>query len=142
MSETLAEHLKSRRGGVQSVGIGTTVADAVVVMNRERIGALIVLDGETPVGIFTERDLLERVVAEGKDAQATKVDDVMSPKLICVGPELTVEEACAVAAHKRCGHLPVVAEGKMIGLVSAGDLLRWRTPHRREEIKGLYEVLG
>jgi CBS domain-containing protein len=101
-----------------------TVLDAVEKMNEERIGAVLVCVSGEMVGIFTERDVLCKVVAEGRDPATTKIVDVMTHEVIAVKSTTNVEEAMAVFTERRFRHLPVVDNGKLKGLVSSGDLTR------------------
>jgi CBS domain-containing protein len=104
-------------------------------MNEKGIGGLLVMDGRRPVGIFTERDVLRRVVDDDRDPAQTKVLEVMTRQLLTVTPETRVEEAMAMMTDRRCRHLPVLAGDEVIGLVSIGDLMRWITMHQEDEIR-------
>jgi len=119
----------------------TTVRQAVREMNEKGVGALLVLDGDRPVGIFTERDVLRRVVDPGLDPLATSVDKVMTKDLIVVEPTTSVEEAMAVMTRSRCRHLPVVEEGRVSGMVSIGDLTRWVSLNQQTEIRYLVDYI-
>jgi CBS domain-containing protein len=120
---------------VYTVEKGVTVAAAVREMNEKGIGGLLVMDGRRPVGIFTERDVLRRVVDDDRDPAQTKVLEVMTRQLLTVTPETRVEEAMAMMTDRRCRHLPVLAGDEVIGLVSIGDLMRWITMHQEDEIR-------
>lgn len=101
-----------------------TVASAVLIMARHDIGALIVVTDGNPVGIFTERDLLKRVVAEGRDPAGTLVGDVMSCVLVTVDAEESVGVAYHIMFRKNIRHMPVVKDGRLAGIVSMKDLNR------------------
>lgn len=120
VSEVLAE--KGRQ--VYTVAPGTSVRQAVREMNEHGVGALLVVDGERPAGIFTERDVLRRVVDAGLDPGSTPVARVMTSDLLVLEPSATVEEAMAIMTQRRCRHLPVVEDGRVVGMVSIGDLTR------------------
>ena len=124
MQDTLETVLAGKGAAIHSVVPEATVLDAVEKMNDERIGALLVCISGEMVGIFTERDVLCRVVAEGRDPAATKVVDVMTPEVVAVRSTTSVEEAMAVFTERRFRHLPVVDDGKLRGIVSSGDLTR------------------
>jgi CBS domain-containing protein len=130
---TVKSILGDKGGQVWSVGPGASVLDAAVLMNEHKIGALVVLEGGHLVGIFTERDVLRRVVGEARNPAATPVADVMTTELICCAPETTLEEARGVMMNRRIRHLPVLdGEGQLLGLVSIGDL-NARQEHAREQ---------
>ena len=129
---TVKSILADKGGHVWSVGPGATVLEAAVLMNEYKIGALAVMDGGRLVGIFTERDVLRRVVGEGRNPAATRVADVMTAELVCCGPETTLEEARGVMKNRRIRHLPVLeGDGRLMGLVSIGDL-NARMEHAQE----------
>ena len=98
----------------------TVVADAVKEMNQRDISSLLVIENDTLLGIFTERDVLVRVVDAGLDASRTRVADVMTPNPVTVDPGMTVEEAMRTVTRCHCRHLPLVVNGHIHGLVSIG----------------------
>ncbi len=141
MQTRLGVLLRRKGPEVHAVSPTATVLDAVEAMNRERVGALVVRDGEALVGMFTERDVLTRVVASGRDPAATPVGTVMTRDLVTVGPEITVEQAMAVITERRCRHLPVVEGGRLVGLLSSGDLTRWVTRNQAWHIEDLVNYI-
>ena len=141
MQTKLSVVLQHKGAQVHSVSPTETVLEAVRAMNDARVGALLVMDGTRVVGIFTERDVLGRVVGQGRDPTATKVADVMTVEVVTVRPETTVEEAMAVITAHRCRHLPVMDGGKLDGLVSSGDLTRWVTHRQAWHIEDLVNYI-
>jgi len=141
MKHTLAAVIAEKGATVHSIEPTATVLDAVRKMNRERVGALLVTERSRPVGIFTERDVLSRVVDPGRSAEETAVADVMTRELVAVRPTASVEEAMAVVTEKRCRHLPVMDGEKLLGLVSAGDLTRWVSRGHEVHIKDLVNYI-
>jgi len=139
--ETLRTLLKKKGPTMHSVPPDATVLDAVRKMNRERIGALLVMNGDDLVGIFTERDVLTRVVDRARDPATTRVAEVMTSNPVVVTAAATVNEAMAVVSEKRCRHLPVVEEGRLVGLVSAGDLTHWVTRNHEYHIQDLVNYI-
>jgi len=111
-------------------------------MNDKKIGATVVMDGERLVGMFTERDVLTRVVPTGRDANKTAVREVMSTNLVVIKPTLTVEEAMQVITEKRRRHLPVLDGRQLVGLISIGDLTRWLVREHENEIETLLEYIS
>jgi CBS domain-containing protein len=119
---TVREILLNKDPWVASIGPRASALEAAVSMNRHKVGSLMVMDGETVVGIITERDLLQRVLAEERDAAKTPVEDVMTTEILCCQPETTIEEARVVMKNRRVRHLPVFDDGGLRGLISIGDL--------------------
>lgn len=131
-----------RKGSVvHSVGSDATVIDAARTMNDHRVGALVVTDGEKVIGIFTERDVLNRVVAARKDPSNTSVKEVMTAPVACCKPDTTRAECRAVMKEKRIRHLPVVENERLIGIISIGDILEDAEAEQQETIHYLYEYM-
>jgi CBS domain-containing protein len=122
---------------VFSVSPKMSVADAVAEMNRHRVGSVLVLDGGKLVGIFTERDVLRRVVGASVDPRQSVVADVMTPDVITISPEATVEETMVLFTEKRCRHLPVLDQGQLVGTISIGDITRWMADAHQAEAEHL-----
>ena len=141
MLDTLSAILNEKGTAVHAVEPSASVLDAVKKMNEERIGALLVIEGSKPVGIFTERDVLTRVVDKSRDPGGTRVEEVMSTEVVAVSPKTTVDEAMAVITERRCRHLPVLDDGRLEGMVSIGDLTRWVTRKQRYEIQDLVNFI-
>lgn len=141
MLGTLSAVLASKGHTVHSISPTASVLEAVRKMNRERIGALLVCTEDVVVGIFTERDVLIRVVDESRDANATAVAEVMTRELVVVKPSMTVEEAMAVVSERRCRHLPVMDGPQLMGLVSIGDLTRWVSRNQDIHIQDLVNFI-
>ncbi len=114
-----------------------TVAEAVSEMNRHRVGSVLVLDAGQLVGIFTERDVLRRVVGAGVDPKRALVSDVMTASVITISPEASVEETMVLFTEKRCRHLPVLNHGQLVGTISIGDITRWMADSHRAEAEHL-----
>jgi CBS domain-containing protein len=114
-----------------------TIAEAVAEMNRLRVGCVVVVDGARLVGIFTERDVLKRVVGDGVDPRHARVASMMSTNVITIPPTTSVEDTMAIFTDKRCRHLPVIDNGRLAGLISIGDISRWLVDHHRAEAEHL-----
>lgn len=141
MKNTLHTLLKSKGRTVHVVDPDATVLDAVRKMNQERIGALLVMNGDDLVGIFTERDVLTRVVDQTRDPAKTRVAEVMTSKPVVVTAAATINEAMAIVSEKHFRHLPVVEGGRLVGLVSAGDLTHWVTRGHEYHIQDLVNYI-
>lgn len=126
---------------VHSTTPEATVAEAVRLMNTKKVGALLVLHYDEPIGMFTERDVLNRVVDAGKDPQSTRVKDVMTTQLVVIKPKLSIEDTMRIITQKRCRHLPVIDEGKLLGLISIGDVMRWFVREHEMYIENLLDYI-
>ncbi len=121
--ETVFDLLQSKGQGFVSVTSAARVREAAHVMNRHGIGSVLVLDGGRLVGIFKERDVLRRVVAESRPPESTCVREVMTTDVLCCSPCMPVDEVAELMRARRVRHLPVVDEdGGVVGLVSIGDV--------------------
>lgn len=132
---TVQEILNVKGSGVLSIGPQANARDAALLMTRHKIGSLIVMDGQTVIGIVTERDLLRQVLAEGKDGLHTMVSDLMTREMLCCQPYTTIEEARIVMKEKRIRHLPIVdSDGQLQGMISIGDLNAHATQSQEQTI--------
>ena len=123
---TTVDYLISQKEHVlYTASLNTTVEDAVKEMNQREIGFLMILCSSQLAGVFSERDVLVRVVAAGVDPKTTKMSEVMSTNLRTITPEDTAEKALEVMTEHRCRHLPVMRDDQLIGLLSIGDVTRW-----------------
>ena len=120
---TMQTILDRKGSGVVTIGPGATVLEAAKLMNERSIGGLVVWDADRAVGMFTERDILRRVVAQGRDPGTTTVRDVMTRNVVACLPTTTVAEVRALMTDRRIRHLPVIAAGQLLGIVTIGDLL-------------------
>jgi len=120
---------------------GASVFFAAQEMCTRRVGALLVLEGEEPVGIVSERDLMTRVILAGKDPTKTTVADVMTREVVCVEEGASAESAMAIMTERRIRHLPVVQEGRVSGMISIGDLVRWASRNQAFEIRVLTDYI-
>lgn len=142
MNTTIETLLQHKGGVVKSVPVGVSVSEAVQEMNRHKIGCLLVLDGSRLAGIFTERDVLTRVVAADLDPKRTPVAQVMTPNVLTVSPDTTVQQMMDLFAEKRCRHMPVLRDGALVGLISIGDVSRWVANANRAEAESLRQYIS
>lgn len=125
MNTPLSHILSQKDNTVTSVLPSDSVVDAVKLMNHSRIGAVVVTNANKQLlGIFTERDVLNRVVAQECDPKSTLVQAVMSPEPVTALLATTVDEAMSLFMDRRVRHLPIIEEGVVVGLVSIGDINR------------------
>jgi CBS domain-containing protein len=139
---TIAEILETKGYEVYTIFPSATVLQAVELMCARRVGALLVASAEATLGIISERDVLTRVILDRHEPSETLVERVMTRAVACVHPTTTAREAMAVMTERRCRHLPVVAEGRVIGMVSIGDLVRWASREQEIEIRMLTEYVN
>jgi CBS domain-containing protein len=125
---------------IHSVGPDTPVTECVRLMTTKKIGALVVMDGGRLIGIFTERDALNKVLAGGLDPGSTKVAEVMTKDPYCIPPTTTVGDAMELITKRRFRHLPIVENGKVLAVVSSGDLTHWLVKDQMEEVQELVAV--
>jgi CBS domain-containing protein len=124
--DTPVSALIERKGSaVHAVASTITIAEAVAEMNKKRIGCIVIMDSDQIAGIFTERDVLVRVVGAGLDPKTVKVADVMTRNVHTIPSDTTVEQTMELFAERRCRHIPVVDSGQIKGLISIGDISRW-----------------
>ena len=125
MNAPVSTLLESKTTTVFSVPVTVTVSEAVQEMNRRKIGSVLVMEGGVLVGIFTERDVLMRVVAADRDPKTTPVAHVMTRSPVTIHSSMTIEEVMDLHSGKHFRHLPVVENGRVIGMISVRDILRW-----------------
>ena len=121
---TVSDIIKRKGTHVWSVRPDATVYDTLQLMAEHEIGAVVVSEQGKVVGIFSERDYARQVILKGRTSKDTPVREVMSPRVIFVRPEQTVEDCMALMTDKRVRHLPVLKEGALLGMVSIGDVVK------------------
>jgi len=118
-----------------------SVRDVARRMTQWNVGAIAIVDGETLVGVFSERDLMTRVVAAGLDPDGTKIDDVMTKEIAVAAPVENIDDALGKMHSLNCRHLPVVERGKLLGMLSLRDLLLIDDEHQRRKASFLKELV-
>ncbi|HET7382514.1 MAG TPA: CBS domain-containing protein [Pseudolabrys sp.] len=121
---TVRQLLNEKGHDVFTVGPAETVFDAIRKMAEENIGSLVVCEGPKPVGIITERHYARNVFLKGRASPSTLVRDIMETQVWFARPDQTVDECMAVMSNKRVRHLPVIDQGRLIGIISIGDLVK------------------
>ncbi|HVT87263.1 MAG TPA: CBS domain-containing protein [Tepidisphaeraceae bacterium] len=115
--------LNQKGGTVYSIEPDATVLEAVTKMNQHKLGALVVMEGDSVIGMFTERDVLRRVVGEERNSRQTYVSEVMTRELICCSPTTEMDDVSAIMQQQRIRHLPVCDDqNRLHGLISIGDV--------------------
>lgn len=139
---TVREMLAAKRNNlIQRVAPSTTVRDAAQIMNEAGTGSVLVEDGGKVVGIFTERDLMRRVVAADKLPGGTTVGDVMTKALVTARPDATLADCGQLMSERRIRHLPVFDGDEVIGIVTTGDLLAHELSEKSAKIQHLEDFV-
>ena len=138
---TVRDLLAIKGNHVETITPCVTVFDAAVRMNEHKIGALLVLAGDRLVGIITERDILQRVVAQRRDAAETLVEEVMTTEIACSRSDTPIEEARGVMKNRRIRHLPVMEHETLLGMISIGDLNAFENNSQERTIHLLHEYI-
>ncbi len=122
--KTVRSLLQAKGQAVWTIGPDATVYQALKVMADKNVGALLVLEGGELVGVISERDYARKVALRGQTAHSTFVQDIMSTNVISVRPDQTVEDCMALMTDKRIRHLPVMDDGRLMGVISIGDVVK------------------
>ena len=133
--------LNEKSSSVYCVDVSETVAEVVGLMNRERIGSVMVIKNGQYVGIFTERDVLNRVISAKLNAEKTRVEKVMTSDFISVQENSTLRQTMHIMTTKRVRHLPVFEEEKLVGMISIGDVTRKLLEINQNETASLRQYL-
>jgi len=137
----VADLLRAKGSAIYTISSDATVYEAIIDMVRQNVGSLVVVDGGTPVGIFTERDYLREIALKGRTSRNTEVREIMSREVIVVDKDRTLDECMVIMTERRIRHLPVVEGGAMIGLISIGDVVKRLSQDRKAEIKYLTDYI-
>ena len=121
---TIKQLLDKKGREVYTFGPEESVFEAIRRMAELGIGALVVTEGEKPVGIVTERDYARKVILKGRSSKETPVRAIMTENVLYIRPEQTIEEAMAIMTEKKIRHLPVLEEGRLAGIISIGDVVK------------------
>jgi CBS domain-containing protein len=136
-------HILSRKGqDVWSLAPEATVLEAIEMMADRGVGALMVVAGGSVVGVISERDYARKVILKGKSSREVRVRDIMSHPVISVSPDSTVEECMMLTTNHRIRHLPVIDEGRLVGVISIGDLVRSTIQQHEETINQLTDYIA
>ncbi|NOR18666.1 MAG: CBS domain-containing protein [Xanthomonadales bacterium] len=138
---TVSAILEHKGGMVLSVEANETVFDAINLMAQVNIGAILVQKGDTISGIFTERDYLQKIALKSLSSKETKVGDVMTSPVISAEPGDSIQKCMETMTSCRCRHLPVVENGKLLGIVSIGDLVKRMLDEKESEVEQLNQYI-
>ena len=138
---TVQSILAKKGSDIISVAPGETVVKAAQLMSERGIGGLVVTEGKRLAGIFTERDILRRVVAQRRDPTTTKVADVMTTPVTACGPDTPIDDCAAMMTAKRVRHLPVVGDTGLVGVITIGDVLAYQVSEQQATIDYMHHFM-
>jgi CBS domain-containing protein len=121
---TVRQLLQTKPAGVTSIAPGITALEALEIMAEQDIGALIVVESDRVVGIFSERDYARKVSLRGKSAKETRVEELMTRRVYYAEPGQTINDIMALMTAKRIRHLPVLEKESLVGVISIGDVVK------------------
>jgi CBS domain-containing protein len=137
----VAEILAEKGTNVLKVDVDASVFDAVKLMVEANVGSLLVTENDEITGIVTERDYLRRVTLEGRSDKEIAVREIMSSPLVVVTPQTTIDECMAIMTDRRIRHVPVVDGGEVVGVVSIGDVVKFKSKQQSFEIQYLTDYI-
>ena len=137
------QYILANKGSlIHTVPASTTVLEATRLMNRFKVGALVVMEEDRIAGIFTERDVLTRVIAQELSPGEVRVGDAMTRDIVCCGPDTDIDDASSIMRDKRIRHLPVCDDaGHLMGMISIGDLNAYYASAQQTEIRFLHDYV-
>jgi len=139
---SISSILAQKHGNIWSVEPEQTVFEAITLMAEKNVGALLVMSGTKVAGIFSERDYTRKVALHGKSSKETLVKEIISKKVVSVSPDHSIEHCMKLMTENRIRHLPVLADGKVLGVISIGDLVNWIISTQSSTIRQMEEYLS
>jgi CBS domain-containing protein len=139
---TVGGILAQKVSTVWSIAPTATIFDAIALMADKNIGALPVVENDKLIGIISERDYTRKVILKGKSSKETRVQEIMTQQLVTANPGDTVVDCMRVMTEKRVRHLPVMEEGKMTGMLSIGDVVKWLISAQAATIDNLEQYIS
>ena len=138
---SVRQMLSEKGSAVVSITPDTSVFDALKVMNEKNIGAVLVMEDEELVGIFSERDYARKVILAGRSSKITEVKELMTCKVYCIDPSRTIQDVMELMNEHRFRHVPVMESEKVIGVLSSGDVMRGVVAEQKNTIESLETYL-
>jgi len=141
MISTVEEILQRKGRNVWTISPEATVLDALKIMAEKNVGALVVVEDDQVVGIISERDYARKVVLRGRMSVSTRVKDIMTKKVYYVTPKAALAECQALFTDRNVRHLPVLENGKLVGIVSIGDVVKAVIEEQKDTIEHLSDYI-
>ena len=138
---TSVRQMLRNKTDVFAVSPEDTVYDALMLMADRNVGAVLVMEGSELRGILTERDYARKGIVQGRASKDTKVGEIMTPRIICVAPGVTADECMVLMTDQRVRHLPVMDAGRVVGVISIGDVVRAILDEQRSMIDALQSAI-
>ncbi len=140
--KTVKNIVQNKSNAIYSVSPDTSVLDALQVMMDKNISALLVMEGQTLKGIFTERDYARKIILQGKSSKETLIAEVMTANLETIGFNSTVDQCMQIMTNRHIRHLPIVEDGKVGGMISIGDLVKFVIEDQKQTIEQLQSYIS
>lgn len=140
--KSVKQILQEKGNELWNVTQNTSVFDALELMAKKNVGALLVLDSGKLIGIFSERDYARKVILKGKASKTTLIKEIMSTKVLYIGPDQSIEECMALMTEKRIRHLPVLLGDELLGIISIGDAVKAIISEQQITIHWLEKYIG
>jgi len=140
--KTIGQFLDQSKRPVYSVGPNSTIREALEIMAQHNIGALLILNGQTLEGIFSERDYARKVALKGKSSNDAKVSDVMTSKVITINTKHSIHQCMQIMTDNHIRHLPIVNDLEVLGLISIGDVVREMIAYQKSMIEQLQSYIS
>jgi CBS domain-containing protein len=137
LTSTISAILRNKSGNIWSTTPAASVYEAIEIMADKQVGALPVLEQGQLCGILSERDYARKIILMGRSSKDTPVADIMTSAVVTVTPQHTVGDCMRLVTDKRIRHLPVVESGRVVGVISIGDLVNWVISEQQETIRHL-----
>ncbi len=134
--------LKTKGGTTFSIDPETTVYRALEIMVERNVSALVVLENERLIGIFSEKDYARKVILKGKSSKQTQIRDIMSVNLITVSPSASIDECMQLMTNNFIRHLPVLHDGQLVGIISIGDVVKSIIDEQKFIIQNMEQYIG
>ena len=138
---TTVRQMLAGKTGVFAVSPDDTIYDALLLMADRNVGAVLVMSGQDIRGIFSERDYARKVILLGKTSRTTPIREIMTTTVVCVDPAWTADQCMALMTDKHIRHLPVVEQGRVVGVISIGDAVRAVVDEQQFTIRALEQYL-